>query len=274
MLKLKDLQEEGVELIGPSDPAFSTMVRGWSGANSSAVIEALGPYSVFVKNTSNRSIVACELKWELTAADGTTRTETRGFVVLWRLMQQGATGVGGPLIRPNANWFFTPSSIDIRQAANTSSTVGRIDAVPDENEVSMRTKYLGHVVSRLAQYTGITVSIDGVFFEDGTFVGPNSTKFFEDVQADIDARRDLYLEIGHHIGQGEHPSVALRRVEELAAGPDVRLKETSTSAEMYSQHKKEIANEMLQMRKKAGDEQVVIFMSEALRKPWIQLKKK
>jgi len=48
---------------------------------------------------------------------------------------------------------------------------------------------------QLSESVKVIVSIDGVLFADGTFVGPDSQGYFGSLKAEIDARRDLVEEI-------------------------------------------------------------------------------
>jgi hypothetical protein len=236
------------------------------------VIEALRPYSVFVKNRNAKTVVACLLKGEMVRPNGTVKIETTGFVTLWRLMNQGASGIGEYSIKPEAAWFFSPSSIDINQDPSMAEAQVNPPSLEPSQE-RMQTEYLRKLTERLRQYASITVSVDGVFFDDGTFIGPNSTHFFEMVEASRNARRDLFRGVGLEINKGRHLDEIFKSLEELARQSEVKLNQDSTSADFYSHYKKRVAEEVLHMRQTAGDERTKEFMMEPLRKQWIELKK-
>ena len=271
-LNIKDLQEQGIIIIAPSDPAFDALSAPLLRGTSSSVIEALRPYSVFVKNRNAKTVVACLLKWEMVRPNGTVKIETTGFVTLWRLMNQGASGIGEYSIKPEAAWFFSPSSIDINQDPSMAEAQVNPPSLEPSQE-RMQTEYLRKLTERLRQYASITVSVDGVFFDDGTFIGPNSTHFFEMVEASRNARRDLFRGVGLEINKGRHLDEIFKSLEELARQSEVKLNQDSTSADFYSHYKKRVAEEVLHMRQTAGDERTKEFMMEPLRKQWIELKK-
>jgi hypothetical protein len=271
MLNIKDLPEQGLRIIAPSDPAFDGLAAPLLQGQPSSVIEALRPYSVLVKNMNHKTVVACLLKWEMMRPNGTVQAETTGFVTLWRLMKQGASGIGEYSIKPNSAWFFSPSSIDINQ--DTGTAAARTNTPLSPSEERMRDEYLRKVTERLVQYASITVSLDGAFFDDGTFVGPNSTHFFESVEASRNARRDLFREVERDVSRGKQLPEIFKSIEELARKPEVALDSDSTSSDFYNYYQKRVAEEVLQMRQTAGDEKTKEFMMEPLRERWIELKK-
>lgn len=266
----KDIPEHGLVIVGPADLAYDDMVASLSQSNPDAdVIEALRPYSVFVKNTSNRAVVACTLKWELTDANGATKTETTGFIATWRLMNQGASGAGGSIIKPRSEWFFAPSNTDVFQ--NKKSDV---PFSPDATYQQIQASFVKELIDRFEQYQRITVSLDGAFFDDGTFVGPDTTQFFTQVEALRNARRDLYSELEQGFKRGDSLNEVFKQAESLASAPDVRLSVASTAADLYNHTKKNVAAEILRMRNKVGDQKTLEFVARPLRSPRIDLKKK
>src|ERR671939_10933 len=70
MLNIKDLPEQGLRIIAPSDPAFDGLAAPLLQGQPSSVIEALRPYSVLVKNMNHKTVVACLLKWEMMRPNG------------------------------------------------------------------------------------------------------------------------------------------------------------------------------------------------------------
>jgi hypothetical protein len=82
--------------------------------------------------------------------------------------------------------------------------------------------------AHLANYTDITVSIDGVFFEDGTFVGPDTTNFFAQAQAVVAAKRDLPQQISDQLQSKKQPMEIYKTLEEVTARAAATLDANST----------------------------------------------
>jgi hypothetical protein len=70
-INVRDFSEHGLAIISPSDPAFNNKVSSLFRGEQNALIESLKPFSVLLNNTSDKSIVAYQLKWEMVKADGT-----------------------------------------------------------------------------------------------------------------------------------------------------------------------------------------------------------
>lgn len=259
-LNVKDLAEHGLNIIGPADPAFNVTVSALQKNKPSPALESVRPFSVLIKNTGRRAAIAFVLKWELMEADGKVHIETNQYVTNWSLMGRGTTDPGGNIIRPNAAWFLSPGF---------GMEVGSPGFVDDPK----LTGYLNRMGGRLAQYTNITVSLDGVFFDDGEFIGPNTTEFFEKVGAIRDATWDLRREIKDRIKGGKSSEEALSYVADIAQGPRVRLGRSSTAADYYNYYKQMEAESLLRVRSKSGNDKAVEHAVEPLRRTWLELRK-
>lgn len=259
-LNVKDLAEHGLIIIGAADPAFNGTVSALQKNKPSPALEAVRPFSVLIKNTGRRAAIAFVLKWELMEADGKVHTETNQYFTNWSLMGRGTSDPGGNIIRPNAAWFLVPGF---------GMEVGSPGFVDDPK----LTDYLNRRGVQLAQYTNVTVSLDGVFFDDGEFVGPNTTGFFEKVGAIRDATWDLRRDIKDRITGGKSPEEVLNHVAEIAKGPRVRLGRNSTVADYYSYYKQLEAENLLRVRSKSGNDKAVEHAVEPLRRTWLNLRK-
>lgn len=61
----------------------------------------------------------------------------------------------------------------------------------------------------------MTVIADGIFFDDGTFIGPDTTDFFTEVKAQMDARRELLSEIRDELKAGKKADEVFGRLEAI-----------------------------------------------------------
>jgi len=128
---------------------------------------------------------------------------------------------------------------------------------------------------KAANYSEVTVSIDGAFFEDGTFVGPNTTNFFEQTKAVIDARRDLLNEIGNGLSNNTLTvKDASNYVEEIANSNPNALNSHSTVTDYYDHFRALYAYEIVQMKRVHGADKGLEIALLPLHKPWAKLTKK
>lgn len=266
-LNIKDLPEHGLNIIAPSNPSFDELLTTQLRGRQNAVVEALRPFSILLRNTSKRTVIAFSLKWELMRPDGKILTQTRDYITVWKL-----TGITGPdkgahLVRPNSAWVGVPSHITVSQASDSDDNDNAVGTTPE------LTKYLSDLNKELSQLAGITISLDGAFFDDGTFVGPDNTGFFAKVKSLLDAKRDILIEVKQGLERGKSAHEVFSRIEETAGEPTAEPNSQPSAASHYKKNKKDTAAELLRIRSASGDEKAVEFALTLLRNRWLDLKK-
>jgi hypothetical protein len=259
---VKDMPENGLNIVAPSNPEYKGLMESqFKGRN--AVAEALQPFSIFIKNTGDKVVVAFSLKWDLMNADGKVLTQTRNYITLWKLMGENGSDSGGHIIKPGGVAFAVPSHLQVSQGTDDAGS-----SLDPEGRT-----YLDNLRTELAQYTSITVSLDGVFFEDGAYVGDDNGGFFSKVEAIRNAKRDLYAELSQALKQGNSAGQVLKRVEEIAAGQEVAPPSNTAQPELYLKHRKDAAAELLRMRTALGDKKAVEYFDQESRKRRPELRK-
>jgi hypothetical protein len=286
-INIKDLPEHNLKLTGPSDPSFNGRVTAMLKGKPNPLVEALKPFSVFLKNTGNKTVVAYYIKWEKVRADGTVVTSGITGINPTPLMDGGKPGLeylsnsSGQAIKPNAAKFISTVFALDEEETSSESIFGLMGGSPDQGAIDQLQQtgqpdeqaMLNILTTELQSYSNITISIDGVFFEDGTFVGPNSTQFFEKVQANVNAKRDLLEEIAFDMQRHRNIEEIFSEVEQLANSPDDLKNPVVTPTEHYNYYKKIYAKEILQMRKALTDKPAILTALEPLRRSWKTLKK-
>ncbi len=262
---VRDLAGHGLSIIGSSEPTYMELVSNLLQGKSDPIVETLAPFSIFIKNTTKHTVVACVLKWEMITPKGKTLTFRREYTNLLGLMDRDISEVKeGLLIKPSGTWFFTPSYLPVYQGGETGSETAK-----DQPEVIAE---LNRLLSELSQSTSITVSLDGAFFDDGTFVGPDNTDFFAKVEAMRNGRRDAFLTIVNDRKQGKTDKEIFNHVEELATAK-VDFGRAPTPTDYYSRFKKETAAELLRIKVLEGENRTVLRAQAKMQKPWPQLRK-
>lgn len=261
-LNVKDLPDHGLNIIRPFDPAYSDLVSKLLKGKPNPFIESLAPFSIFIENTGKHAVVACALNWEMITPDGKTLMWRREYTNLLGLMENELSDVReGFIIEPNSTWFFTPAALEI---GNDTA-----DRISDRPEAASE---LNRLLPELSHFTSITVSLDGAFFNDGSFVGPDDTQFFAKVEAMRNGRRDSFLAAINDRKLGKTDSEVFKRVKEIADAT-VELSNTSPAADYYTSFRQAAAAELLRMKAVQGEAKAFDWLQIKLRRPWPDLRK-
>jgi hypothetical protein len=278
-LDVKELRQYGLVLVKSTD-ASSPAIDAAAQNQVSARLGVLKPFSVFLKNTGDKSLIAFNLKWEVTDADGQVFTSRNGYMNSQRLFNAKDKSKTKSVLELGAAVFCSVAGVaDTNQLANVQFTGARpaIGSGSDDsgaqglsqNERSDAT--LDALVTRLSEASSITVSIDGALFEDGTFVGPDSNNFFGWLSSLVKARRDLLEEVTS-IERGGDSDAVRKRLEDAANSPKVSLGPESSFDDFYSFNRKRFAQRLLKKRNDFGDEAVRRELG-SVKGNWLNLRK-
>jgi uncharacterized protein affecting Mg2+/Co2+ transport len=276
-VNVKALPEHGLQIISPSDPLFdkelSALLKG-NQVELKQAVEAIRPFCVFVKNTGAQDVVMYSLKWELTKANGmvlplSVATGSPGVLMGVEQPKNKTEANGGDKIRPNATRFLTADltlknyiyamRADAGETFKKSFQDYMIRVTPKNNKL-------------LEGVTNITVSLDGAFFEDGSFVGPDTTNLFPRMQGQIDAQRDVATAIEQGLKQRKTYDEIFNQIESLANQPDSG--QASLQDKSYKSSFKMLVDDLVRMRATRGDKAVVEESQQPLQRPWPKLHKK
>lgn len=274
----KDLPEHGLTIIGPSDPSFDTLWKAHFRREPKGGADNWRAFSFFLENRSKQTVVAYTIQSCLTKPDGNNEcfiqsvTNPRALMDGDNLSEEMVEQSGR--IKPNSARFFSLVSPD-------GSGAFRVPASPEEAEqLKGGARPDGKVLLQryaeaLSKYSDITVSIDGAFFADGTFVGPDTTGFFDETQAQISAKYDVLNKIAEKMSKsGESSATVFRDLEEMANQPEASIDSKSTPSDYYNYHQKHFADEILRSRNVLGDEKALAAALRPMKKPWRLLRKK
>ena len=282
---IKDLPEHGLFIISPSHPSFDEIMAAYVKGKPNTAPEDLKPFSIFLKNMGNKAIVAYKMKWECMRPDGTVTTKAKSNESTWILRNSGwpdhkaAVAEDINMIRPNATWFISlgAPSEPVSEAATGMTSGGHVAiALSDESRTDRpynRASIQELVNTELAKYTSITVSIDGVVFEDGTFVGPDTTNFYSEIKAEMKASYDVLHEIEVGVKDGTPIDEVFKHIEEMANAPATQLGPAPTTTEFYSFYKKLFAKDTLGTKNLYGAEEAVKRALKQLSTPWVKVHK-
>lgn len=283
-VNVRDLPEYGVRLITAADPSFNGLVAANLKNIPLESIESNKPFSVFIKNTGKRDLVAYALKWELVEEDGSVRTHVSGEGNPNLLMGIEPTRVPAlvelsPVVKPTKVKFcsWVPPVEDKGIGVTTGGTpAGTSDPrfLQRAAKGGKRDEIRDYLQTQLRRGRNITISVDGAFFDDGTFVGPNTTGYYEQIEAQIRAKHDMLEEMSNALQEGKTPDEVFQILEPYRSLPQVRFSEQPTATDFYNFWKKTYAEEAISMRYAAGARQAWDRMSSLYRKTWPVLKRR
>ena len=276
-MHVKDLPQHEFRLIGPSDPSFDERLKKELKGESNEVVDTLKPFSVFLENRSGKTVVAYLIQWCFTRADGSNQYYRKAVMNPQALME--GENLSSQLRRQSGQ-IEHDSAIFLSLLSPDGSGIMRTDASPREIEELRKGKrpdqssLLQRFGDQAAQFAEITVSIDAAFFEDGTFVGPDSTNFFAQTKAVIDAKRDFLNELAAGVSNSStNKALLYTHLQQTASEPVESIDSTSTPDDYYKYFKKLSAREFLKMKDVQGQDQAIETSLRPIKKPWAKLRK-
>jgi hypothetical protein len=286
-INVKDLPEHGLHIIGPSHPTFHGMLAALTGNEPRAAAEAVKLYSFFVKNTGHQAVVAYKIRWECRKADGTVIYKDSSVSSAWIFAGPGEDVKknlrrADSVIGPNSTWFYS-LALAPRRLGNSShalekregwAAVVKNDDSQGQKPAPDRAGAVELLNAELSKYTSITIILDGVFFEDGTFAGPDAAGLFGAIKAEVDAKRDLFREVQRGKQQGKSEEEIFHAIDDTANAADVDLGLDSTPSDYYKFHKKLYARELLNQREFLGADEVISSVRKQLQRPWVEPRKR
>ncbi|HEU4833053.1 MAG TPA: hypothetical protein VFS90_01510 [Pyrinomonadaceae bacterium] len=277
-MHIKDLSHHGLKLIDASDPSFDGMLRAELKGKSNDAVEAMKPFSVFLKNTGKKTVVAYLVQWTYTRTDGTNQHYKTAVINPEALVQSKMRfdEANGRVdaIEPNASRLLTLLSPSGGGMLRVTLTPSEAEGVKNGTIKFDRATLMQRFSQEAEKYTAITVSIDGAFFADGTFVGPDTSNFFNQTKAAIAGRRSLLETIGNDLSNANRTRAEIfKDLEEIATQGPEKLDSESTPDDYHRSFKAMYANEILRMKGIYGDEKALDLAVRPLNRPWLELRK-
>ncbi len=260
---VKDLPSHNVRIITRDMSEFTRLYAATVKIPKDLATQ-IEKFSIFIINNSDNAITAYQVKWEFVQKNGkkvsktTARSNFDSFSALGRENQP-------PIISAHAKYFSTIfDEIVVNQDGATVTLVSDQPQFP-ENMKSIVQEKLSNDILELQKLmencTEWSVSLDGVFFSNGTFIGPNTTDYFERVKARLDAKIEVLNEISRIFAlpatsQAQSHAVVFKYAERLLK--ETPAKKPGFSAEaFYDRSKHNFAKEIIGQRTKSSDEQAI-----------------
>jgi len=256
---VKDFPEHGISLIAPSDPSLADMEVKLTKPKFTSIANS---YSAFLKNTGSRAVVGYRIKWECVDSRGEVSERDVSNIVSWIFLygkesdRRMALNKSMEIIKPDSIWLI---SLD--------SPAQPLES--DGNEVAFDTE----VAETIEGCASVTIIADGIFFDDGTFIGPDTTSFFTEVKSQMDARYEILRGVQDDLKAGKEPGEIFRGLEKIRDDESVQLGEQPTSDEFRIYFRNLFARDVLGKKELWGGDKAIKEAQVLLSKPWVNLRK-
>jgi hypothetical protein len=258
----KDFPEHGIHLIGPSSPSFAKLAAQLVKSNAAD----LPPYSVFLNNTSGRSVVGHSIIWECVDKKGSTVYKSGSNIISYVFLhgdeseRNKVMAGAAEIIGPNSTWFISLDGPALRVDGNSEGQTEESMFVPQAQEISK-------------EFSKVTIAVDGLFFDDGTFLGADTTGFFTEVESQMDAQYEVLSEVESGLRAGAKVEEIFRKLEQRASQPKPQLGERPSRIDCMNNFRVLFAQNVLGMKNIFGAEKAIEDVHQQLSKPWVHLRR-
>ena len=179
----RDLADDGFLIVGPNDSSFESELRHLN-FDKKPEMSTLKPFSVILRNSSSRSVVAFAIKWVVSDASGKVLTRSFNYIEPSGLLDGGREKTKRALVEHQ-----------IRPGGTRLLTTNGMDRTEDE---------LRDLASSPLPESVQHVEIDLAVFDDGESIGPNTLGLMEIFAAYVNARQDVMEEVDSRTAKGEN----------------------------------------------------------------------
>lgn len=261
----RDFPEHDLHIITSADPAFEVTTSAYFKTRpEKSSQDVLKPFSIFIKNSGNRTVAAYMLVWQLVQKNGKVIRNTTSYsepaILMGEEMPTDPRFKHTAAIEPNAvRCFWWSAPIDADGQGQIGSARDAEQSQRQKSGDTLETAIRSQLTTELAEATDLTVSLDGVFFEDGSFVGPNTTGFFETMQAIVNAKLDLLREVANAKERGTEDE-ALESITAKSLETDSMPTSAPTAEDTYKYYTKLFALEISGMKSVHGKDTLVSYL--------------
>ena len=262
---VKDYPEHGIYLIAPSDPSVAYMLAKVTKSKANSISDS---YSVILKNTGNQAVVGYRIKWECVDSGGADSAVDTSNIVSWLFLigdesdRRVALNTAKEIIKPNSTWLISHNA----PARPLESQGDRMDFVATDSDGSSEAEPIRGCVR-------VTAIADGIFFDDGTFIGPDTTNFFTEVKSQMDARHEILSGIQNDLKAGKNAGEIFRGLEKIRDQETVRLGDHPTPDEFRTYFRNIFAQDVLGDKELWGPDKALQTVQQQLSKQWVSLRK-
>ncbi len=218
-----NVKDFGIEFITPSDADFDAALKRFIGDFDVVVplVEAAKPLVGFIKNNTPKEVIGISLQWCYFYPDGQLAfaapdgISTPGILMGMKVRDPLLVGKTS-LINSNELRFFSNNFSVSQTVENTHKKLRspqmRYDPNSDDIERQISFVKLQQKQGIMGEVASVTVSVAGMFFNDGAFIGSDEGFFFESTSGSVKARRDFLKKLREIKSSGKSDNEVLGKV--------------------------------------------------------------
>jgi hypothetical protein len=264
-MSAKDLPEYGLTIVTPSDPDFDVLAAEHIKDMPAEVSDNIKPLSILIRNKSRRAVVAHAIIWDCVDADGKSQ-RVKKIYANSEALTDGEEYISalprtnlGKTISPGKERLF--SLVTLPRSARRDGPGGggsssHSNSSQVEGDEPSSTEGLAQTGSKwLSKCVELIASIDGVFFDDGSFIGPDEAGLFNQIKSQVEAKIELRREIKEKLTRGTPADEIFKDLaSEANAAAPANLASITTSEGHRAYFRKFFANVFLQQSKAYGQD--------------------
>ncbi len=270
-------QKYGIEIVPFSDKSFDDLITQYIGKNEELIslVELTKPFSFFITNNSSKEVVGVSLQWKFVRSNGKIEKIPQieanpGVLMGIKPIDPQMVGKTS-LINSNAMKFYTYFNdivghkiafANMRLKNPSINYKFQFNSENNQRDIS----YLNFQKEKiLNDFTDISVSIDGIFFNDGTFVGVDQNFFFDSLRGEIQARKAFLTALVEAKSSGKNNTDIVDDI--LANTSNIslsyeELRSSNANSEQafiigYKSYLKNLREELIMQRSRMSDDYIV-----------------
>jgi hypothetical protein len=240
--KIEPFSDPQISLISHEMPAFEALLGARPIPDD--LRNDLRDFSVFLANDSDQTIVGYSIRWEI-GNQGIPRTIS--FV--------DQTWLSMPNLEPSKGALAPHSRRLISALQGGDAFAAQVDNPKFQNAITRSARRLRN---QLKDGQDWRVSIDGIIFADGKFIGENKGRFFEITQAKVEADREFYRKLVADLDDGSSLNALLsERLAMAKAHEETRTEEALTPDWFYKKRQLALAEALIDAMDRFDEEYLI-----------------
>lgn len=185
-MRVANIPNSGLKLMSSEDPRFESLANTLLSNQAVPELEVLKPFTVLIVNQSGKALVAYSVRWEYTKPTGERIhvDVSNGHI---RRLLDGTTKRTDADEDRGAESVESGSWMIVTPRTSLKSSLGAQNRARQSGYVAS----LSNLASRLAAGTDVVATLDGAFFEDGSFVGSDKAGYFETFKSKVDEQQAI-----------------------------------------------------------------------------------
>ena len=218
-----NVKDFGIEFVTPSDADFDETLKRFIGNFDivAPLVEAAKPLVGFIKNNTPQEVIGISLQWSYFYPDGQLAFATpdgvitpgilMGVKVLDPLLVGKTSLINSNELRFFSNNFSVSQTVENAHKKLRSPQM-RYDPNADDIESQISYVKIQRKQGIMGKISSVAVSVAGIFFNNGAFIGSNEGFFFESTSGSVKARRYFLKKLREIKSSGKNDDEVLEEV--------------------------------------------------------------